>query len=587
MQTSRTSELPLSQGRPRFHRNFYIANTMEIFERLAWFGFFTLSSLYMTSPRAQGGLGFSDQERGFLQGMIPFILYLLPVLTGALADRYGYRKMFLLAFSIMAPSYYLLGQVHSFSSFMLVFLAVAIGAACFKPVVVGTIARNTDASNRGLGFGIFYTMVNIGGFLGPLIAGYVRAISWDLVFIMSACWISLNFLPALFLYRDQEAQHELQDRRGLAAVLGETRAVLGNARLALLVVPAILGVMLAAKGVFSYAQYAVGMLLWLLLNLLWSQFYSDARSDSATPTASRWYRQRIQVGDRKFVMYLLILTGFWTVYNQLPLTAPLFIRDYIDTADLVRWLANWNPAYLDFFAAVNPQQIQQVLPELMQKWLQASDATQLNQLRLELVNYKIMVPLDELQRGFSALQAQQLSPAELSQRWIQNYRQINPEYLINLSFAVIVLLQIWISHVLQRWRALPVLVAGTLLLAVAMVLAGYAMLGLAAGALTVVAIVVFSLGEMIASPKSQEYVAALAPPNKSAMFMGYYFVSMALGNLFGGLLSGWAYGEIAKKANQPLLMWIMFAVIAVATALLMLIFDRHLKSSQAAQSTGN
>lgn len=580
MQSSQTSQLTISPGRSRFHRNFYVANTMEIFERLAWYGFFTLSSLYMTSPRAQGGLGFSDQERGFLQGMIPFILYLLPVLTGALADRYGYRKMFLLAFSIMAPSYYLLGQVHSFNSFMLVFLAVAVGAACFKPVVVGTIARNTDASNRGLGFGIFYTMVNIGGFLGPLIAGYVRAISWDMVFIMSACWISLNFLPALFLYRDQQVQHATQDQRGLAAVLGETRAVLGNARLALLVIPAIIGIMLAARGVFSYTSYALSMLLWLGINLIWSAV-NRRYQGSAEPG---WLRQGIQLGDAKFVLYLLILTGFWTVYNQLPLTAPLFIRDYIDTTDLVRWLAGWNPAYLDFFAAVNSQQIQQILPDLMQKYLRASDLNSMTQLRLELVNYKIMVPLEELHRGLQALHAQQLSSAELSQLWIQRYRQINPEYLINLSFAAIVLLQIWISHVVQRWRALPVLVAGTMLLAIAMVLAAYAMLGVAGGVMTILAIMVFSLGEMIASPKSQEYVAALAPPNKSAMFMGYYFVSMALGNLFGGLLSGWAYGEIARKANQPVLMWILFAVIAVATALLMLIFDRHLKASAQTQS---
>lgn len=561
-------------ARSRFHRNFYVANTMEIFERLAWFGFFTLSSLYMTSPTAQGGLGFSDSERGFLQGMIPFILYLLPVLTGALADRYGYRRMFLLAFSIMAPSYYLLGQVHSFNSFMLVFLAVAIGAACFKPVVVGTIAKNTDASNRGLGFGVFYTMVNIGGFLGPLIAGYVRAISWDLVFIMSACWISINFLPAIFLYRDQKNSTAQIDQRGLTEVLRETRAVLGNGRLALLVIPAILGIMLSAKGVFSYAQYAWTMLIWVALNCGWSLLLK-AR---ATSTQRHWYQQSIQIGDRNFVLYLLILTGFWTIYNQLPLTAPLFLRDFIDTRDIVQWLNAYHPRYLEFFAAVNPEQLQQAIASLSQQWLSANEVTSLQQIRLELVNYKVMVPVDELQRGFSALQQQQISLKQLSQHWIQNYRQINPEYLINLSFAAIVLCQIGISHFLQRWRALPVLVAGTLILGLAMILTGYAMQAAAAGFVCILAILLYALGEMIASPKSQEYVAALAPPEKSAMFMGYYFVSMALGNLFGGLLSGWAYGEIARKANQPILMWLVFAAIAGLTAITMLIFDRSMKT---------
>ena len=93
------------------------------------------------------------------------------------------------------------------------------------------------------------------------------------------------------------------------------------------------------------------------------------------------------------------------------------------------------------------------------------------------------------------------------------------------------------------------------------------------GGVTVVgAVVVFSCGEMIASPKSQEYVAAIAPRHQTAMYMGYYFVAMALGNLFAGLLSGFAYTVIAREMNQPLLMWVLFAGIAVLTAVGMLLF---------------
>ncbi len=352
-----------------FQRTFYVANTMEIFERLAWYGFFTLSSLYMSSPKAQGGLGFSDQERGFLQGMIPFLLYLLPVLTGALADRYGYRRMFLLAMSIMCPAYYLLGQVHSFWAFFAAFLAVAIGAACFKPVVVGTIGRTTDDSNRGLGFGVFYTMVNVGGFLGPLVAGYVRAISWE-------------------------------------------------------------------------------------------------------------------------------------------------------------------------------------------------------------------PPLAEIQNGLLALQQGQTTPTLLAQTWAENYRQINPEYLINLDFAAIVALQMLISMYIHRWQALPILVVGTLVLAASLAQCGLAG-GIALGdSLVLAAVFLFALGEMIASPKSQEYVAAIAPARKTAMFMGYYFVAMALGNLFAGLLSGWAYQYLAKELGQPGLMWALFGSIGALTALALLIFNLRLQGRQ-------
>lgn len=86
--------------------------------------------------------------------MIPFLLYIFPVITGALADRYGYRKIFLISFAIMTPAYYSLDQVTSFWAFCRVFFVVAFGAACFKPLLVGTIAKVTNDKNRGLGFGI-------------------------------------------------------------------------------------------------------------------------------------------------------------------------------------------------------------------------------------------------------------------------------------------------------------------------------------------------------------------------------------------------------------------------------------------------
>ncbi len=64
-------------------------------------------------------------------------------------------------------------------------MLVAIGAGTFKPVIIGTITKTTNDKTSSMGFGIFYMMVNIGGFVGPIIAGVVRAISWEYVFIAS------------------------------------------------------------------------------------------------------------------------------------------------------------------------------------------------------------------------------------------------------------------------------------------------------------------------------------------------------------------------------------------------------------------
>ncbi|GHE77942.1 MFS transporter [Thalassotalea profundi] len=545
-----------------FNSTFYVANTMEIFERLAWYGFFTLSSLYMTSPTSQGGLGFSDQERGFLQGMVPFFLYLFPVITGAIADRYGYKKMFIISFIIMTPAYYLLGQVTSFWAFCSVFFAVAIGAACFKPIVVGTISRVTDSSNRGLGFGIFYTMVNIGGFLGPLIAGYVRVIGWDMVFIMSSLWIAINFVPAIFFYKEPKVNN---DNKSLKQVLNEAQQVLGNGRLALLIVPLIILLMIAAKGTITWLTFTYITIVWLTINYCWDRLIAT--------TYPQWYLQKLKIGNKSFIIYLLILTGFWTMYLQLFITTPLFIRDYVNTQDLVQLISWLMPSALTFLAGVNIEQLTIFIEQ--QSLLNLNDVKTLNALYFELVNYKVMIPKEVIVNGLQSLQSQELSAVELAKQWAQNYRQVNPEYIVNLDFGCIILCQLFISKFFNRYNALPVIVFGTIVIAASFVLTGLAHGLLFSGAIITTSIIMFSFGEMIASPKSQEYVAAIAPKENSAMYMGYYFVSMALGFLFAGVLSGWSYPYFTQELNSPLGLWGLYASIGLITAILLIVFHKR------------
>ena len=149
------------RGRPGFiaqiksyPATFWVANTMEIFERMSWYGMFTVLALYVTAPTQTGGLGFTSQTRGNIQALITFLLYLMGVVTGALADRYGYKRMFALAYLIMIGAYTGLSFCTTVPTFLFGFFIVAIGAAIFKPVVVGTVARLSDASNSAMAFGI-------------------------------------------------------------------------------------------------------------------------------------------------------------------------------------------------------------------------------------------------------------------------------------------------------------------------------------------------------------------------------------------------------------------------------------------------
>ena len=85
-----------------FPRVFWVANVMELFERAAYYGLNSVLAIYLTNSVSERGLGFSEQSVGFLQGIIYALTYIIPILGGALADRYGYRRMLVFAFSLLS-----------------------------------------------------------------------------------------------------------------------------------------------------------------------------------------------------------------------------------------------------------------------------------------------------------------------------------------------------------------------------------------------------------------------------------------------------------------------------------------------------
>jgi POT family proton-dependent oligopeptide transporter len=216
-----------------FSRTFWVANVMELFERAAYYGLNSVLAVYLTNSLATGGLGASEQAVGFLQGIVYAATYVLPILGGALADRYGYRRMLLVAFSLLATGYFAAGRMSAYALVFLALLVMATGAGLFKPIISGTIARSTDERTSSIGFGIYYWMINLGAFLAPLVVSVLKGFSWQHVFTASAAYTGLMLLPAAFLYRDPprpESTKKLKD------VLLAAAEVLGDARFMLMIV---------------------------------------------------------------------------------------------------------------------------------------------------------------------------------------------------------------------------------------------------------------------------------------------------------------------------------------------------------------
>ncbi|MEW5798946.1 MAG: MFS transporter [Bacteroidota bacterium] len=215
-----------------FPKVFWTANVMELFERGAYYGMNSVLAVYLTNTIIDGGLGFSEQSVGFLQSLIYACTYVIPILGGALADRYGYRKMLLIAFSFLATGYFLAGQMSAYGAVFASLLIMATGSGLFKPIITGTIARSTNESNSGFGFGVYYWMINMGAFLAPLLVSYLKGFSWSYVFIASSLYCGLMLLPTLFIFKDPPKP---ESTKTLKEVLNGAAMVLGDARFMLMI----------------------------------------------------------------------------------------------------------------------------------------------------------------------------------------------------------------------------------------------------------------------------------------------------------------------------------------------------------------
>ncbi len=187
------------KSRSKFPPLFWLVVMFEFFERGSYYGMMSVLSVYMTDI-----LGFAKTDAGIIGGVIQPWLYFLPIVSGALADRFGYRIMLMIAFSLLGGGYFLVAQVTDYAAVFLSLMVMGLGAGFFKPLISGTIARCTDKSNSTLGFGIFYWSINLGAFLFPtfLVPFLKNNIGWDWVIMASAIGTSAMLLPTIFAFRE-------------------------------------------------------------------------------------------------------------------------------------------------------------------------------------------------------------------------------------------------------------------------------------------------------------------------------------------------------------------------------------------------
>jgi proton-dependent oligopeptide transporter, POT family len=209
-----------------FEPAFWVANFTELFERVAYYGQAAVLAIFLHES-----LHLSTEQTGTLMGLFGFAVWFLPILGGSLADRFGFRNSLAFAYLTLAIGYFLMGSLSAswmaplrqalplFWVVLLVLMIPALGPSVVKPVVAGTTARASSESVRSIGYSIYYTLVNIGGTLGPVIAFLVRrSLGIENVFRVSALFVFLMFFATLAFYKEPRRSGEKSVPNMMAAL---------------------------------------------------------------------------------------------------------------------------------------------------------------------------------------------------------------------------------------------------------------------------------------------------------------------------------------------------------------------------------
>jgi MFS family permease len=370
-----------------------------------------------------------------VQSVFLALSYLIPLISGTFADRYGFKKVLIISYLAYLPSILLLILTKSFSGIALTMLSIGLAAGIFKPLISGTVRAVSDKTNKTLGFGIFYAMVNVGGSFGPIVAGKLRAISWNYAFIAAAISIGLMLLITILFYKEPERELE-------GVTLGQKFKDIGTA---------------LSDVKFAVFLFLLGVFFWL---------------------------------------------PFWAFFNL----CAVYVNENINTAQLYldmrgvigTWLA-------DFFSHEDENGVRRVLGET-----------------------------------------------------------------ISHTGYIIMILQVFVSRVAEKYRAMPSFMIGLFVSAVGFVILGLA--NVSAAWLVFAGIFFFAVGEMITSPRIQEYITWIAPKEKAGLYMGANFLAVCLGAFLSGLYT-WLSGEFIETGH-PDYIWYTLAAHLILSIFVFGVFTR-------------
>jgi len=207
----------------QFTKGFWIVNSLELFERGAYYGTMAVLGVHVVETLL-GGADNAEAIWGGIYALLIILLYFIPLVSAALAEKYGYRPVLIAAFMVLIIGYFLLFFVKpdqlSFLIFALILLGI--GAGAFKPIISASIAHITREEQRNLAYSIYYWMINLGAFLFPLMIGFMFPTKdvFHFIFLISTVLIGINIAISFFLYKDPvETQKKISVTKAISRII--------------------------------------------------------------------------------------------------------------------------------------------------------------------------------------------------------------------------------------------------------------------------------------------------------------------------------------------------------------------------------
>lgn len=260
-----------------FPRTFYVANAIELLERLAHYGLYIGLSLYLVNV-----VSMTDKEVGSTLGNWRFVASLAPIPCGAIADRLTFKRSLVLAFALYATAYGTIFLVPQKGPVIGALFLAAFAGGFLKPVITGTVVRTSPTGRQAEGFAIFYRMVNSGSVVGKTLAFVVRR-------LVALRYVSFTSVVA-------------------------SLAALGLA-------------------VFAYEEPPAPA--------------SATRSGPPLSELLRGYREALR--NVRFVMFLLVASGFYFMIEQFYMTFPTYVTRHIDEKAPLEIITLINPLCIAVF----------------------------------------------------------------------------------------------------------------------------------------------------------------------------------------------------------------------------------------------